>query len=190
RPSDGGMPMISLPGTGVPLCEGLTRREWLRAGGLGALGLALPDLLRQRAESAPRLARQGHFGRARSCILAFLFGAPAHQDVWDLKPDAPSEFRGPFQPIASSVPGILLGEHIPLVARQAHRFALIRSVSHPDNTHTVAMHYMLTGRRHAQPDTNPRNRPTDFPCFGAAVQYLRPGRGALPAGISLNAPAN
>jgi hypothetical protein len=88
------------------------------------------------------------------------------------------------------VPGILLGEHIPLVAQQAHRLAVVRSVSHPDNTHTVAMHYMLTGHRHLQPQTNPQNKPTDFPTFGAAVQYLRPGRGPLPAGISLNAPAN
>src|SRR5262249_42392106 len=67
---------------------------------------------------------------------------------------------------------------------------LVRSVTHPDNTHTVAMHYMLTGRRHSQPQTNPRNRPDDFPCFGAVLQYLRRGRGDLPAGISLNAPAN
>ncbi len=180
--------MIALPGRAVRLCEGPTRREWLRAGGLSALGLMLPDLLRGRAAAAPRAA--GSFGRAKACILAFLFGAPAHQDVWDLKPDAPAEMRGEFRPIASSVPGVQLGEHIPQVAGQAHRFALVRSVTHPDNIHTVAMHYMLTGRRHAEPTTNPRNKPSDFPTFGAVVQYLRPGRGPLPAGVSLNAPAN
>jgi hypothetical protein len=175
----------------VRLCGGVTRREWLRIGGLGAAGLLLSDLLRGQA-----LARQaghsadGTFGRAKACILCFLFGAPAHQDVWDLKPDAPAEVRGEFKPIASRVPGIWLGEHIPQVARQAHRFALIRSVQHPDNIHTVAMHYMLTGRRHAQPNTNPRNQPSDFPCFGAVVQHLRPGTTGLPSGISLNAPAN
>src|SRR5262249_25742775 len=81
-------------------------------------------------------------------------------------------------------------EHIPRIARTAHRFALLRSVAHPDNTHTVAMHYMLTGRRHAQPNTNPRNRPDDFPCFGAIARYLQGNRAGLPAGISLNAPAN
>jgi hypothetical protein len=167
---------------------GMTRRQWLRVGGLGMAGLMLPDLLRARDVARPSLDRS--FGRAKSCILCFLFGAPAHQDIWDLKPDAPVEFRGEFKPIASSVPGIRLGEHIPLLARTAHRYALVRSVQHPDNTHTVAMHYMLTGRRHAQPSTNPRNQPGDFPCFGAAVQYLRPGRGVLPAAISLNAPAN
>src|SRR5712692_4023559 len=182
--------MISLPGSGVSLCEGMTRREWLRAGGLGALGLTLPDLLRQRAEAVPPLARQGPFARARSCILVFLFGAPAHQDIWDLKPDAPREVRGEFRPIASNAPGILLGEHIPRIARQAHHLAIVRSVSHPDDTHTVAMHYMLTGYRHAEPNSNPQNKPTDFPTFGAVMQYFRPSRGPLPSGISLNSPAN
>jgi hypothetical protein len=182
--------MIALSGTGVRLCEGMTRRAWLRAGALGPLGLALPDLLAGRAR-ANRLPPSGlpFFGRARACIVAFLFGAPAHQDVWDLKPEAPVEVRGEFRPIATGVPGIRLGEHIPQVARQAHRFALVRSVTHPDNTHTVAMHYMLTGRRHAAPATNPQNKPTDFPTFGAVVNHLRPG-GSLPPAVSLNAPAN
>jgi hypothetical protein len=130
------------------------------------------------------------FGRARSCILCFLFGAPAHQDVWDLKPEAPSDVRGEFSPIASSVPGIWLGEHVPRIAQAAHRLHIVRSVQHPDNTHTVAMHYMLTGHRHAQPDTNPQNQVTDFPTFGAVLQYLRQGRGSMPSGISLNSPAN
>jgi hypothetical protein len=179
--------VFSIGDQAVRLCEGMTRRRWLCVGGLGAAGLLLPDLLRGRARARPA---SGTFGRARSCILCFLFGAPAHQDIWDLKPDAPAEIRGEFKPIASRVPGIRLGEHIPLVARQAHRFALLRAVQHPDNTHTVAMHYMLTGRRHAQPNTNPRNQPGDFPCFGAVVQHLRPPRSGLPSGISLNAPAN
>jgi hypothetical protein len=183
--------MFSFGHHDVPLCEGLTRRQWLRVGGLSAAGLCLPALLRGRvAASAVRPVGQAGFGRARSCILCFLFGAPAHQDIWDLKPDAPVDVRGEFRPMASKVPGILLGEHIPRVAQTAQRLALIRSVQHQDNTHTVAMHHMLTGRRHAQPNTNPRNQPTDFPCFGAVVQYLRSSTAALPAGVSLNAPAN
>lgn len=176
--------MLSIGRGPVQLCEGLTRRQWLRVGALGVGGLTLPELLQAR-EAGKRT-----FGRAKSCILCFLFGAPAHQDIWDLKPEAPAQYRGEFKPIASSVPGLFLGEHIPRVAQTAHRFALLRSVAHPDNTHTVAMHYMLTGRRHARPNTNPRNQPDDFPCFGAVFQYLRPGAGGLPSGISLNAPAN
>jgi hypothetical protein len=184
--------MISLPGGDMTLCEGITRREWLRAGGIPALGLMLPDLLslHARAATSSQPRRGPGFGQAKSCIVVFLFGAPAHQDIWDLKPEAPSAVRGEFKPIATRVPGIYLGEHIPRIAQEAHRLAIIRSVSHPDNTHTVAMHYMLTGYRHAEPNTNPRNKPTDFPTFGAVLRYLRPGPGALPSGISLNAPAN
>src|SRR5579859_5615198 len=156
--------MFSLGNANVRSCEGITRREWLRAGGLSALGLTLPELLRARAQAGPD---RGSFGRAKACIVVFLFGAPAHQDIWDLKPAAPSDVRGEFRPIATTVPGIQLGEHVPRIAGLAHRLALVRSVSHPDNTHTVAMHYMLTGVRHARPNTNPRNQPDDFPCYGA-----------------------
>lgn len=162
-----------------------TRRDFLTVGSLGPLGFALPQLL--AAESTPD--REG-FGRAKSCIVLFLFGAPAHQDLWDLKPDAPAEVRGEFKPIATRTPGILVGEHLPHTAKITDRLALIRSVSHPDNTHTVAMHAMLTGHRHIRPGSNPQNEPTDFPTFGAVMQRLRPNRGALPAGVSLNAPAN
>lgn len=171
--------MVSLP----------DRRECLRAGGLAFTGLALPELLRGQAQ-ATTANRDSSFGRAKSCIVVFLFGAPAHQDIWDLKPNAPSQYRGEFDPIASSVPGTLVGEHIPRLSRQAHRYAILRSVTHLDNTHTVAMHWMLTGHRHAQPNTNPRNQPGDFPTFGAVLNYLRRQPGQLPAGISLNSPAN
>lgn len=180
--------MLRIADTHVRLCEGVTRREWLCVGGLSSFGLLLPQLLAARAEAAG--TRPHTFGRAKSCILCFLFGAPAHQDIWDLKPEAPSDVRGEFRPIPSSVPGIWLGEHIPQVAAAADRLTIVRSVTHPDNTHTIAMHYMLTGVRHLRPDTNPRNQATDFPCFGAVLQYLRSRQGALPAGISLNAPAN
>lgn len=212
-PTAGGN-VLAIPGGPIRVCEGLSRREWLRIGGLGALGLSLADLPASRALSAaaPRAKLAGQpasdssFGRAKSCILLFMFGAPAHQDTWDLKPEAPREMRGEFQPIASNIPGIHVGEHLPRLAGMMDRLALIRSVTHPDNTHTVAMHYMLTGVRHLRPATNPRNAADDFPCFGAVVNHaatLREARGgsgrsaiapeaplALPAAVSLNAPAN
>jgi hypothetical protein len=175
--------MFSIGDGHVRSCDGLTRREWLRVGALGP-ALTLTDLVRGRQPPG------GSFGRAKSCILCFLFGAPAHQDVWDLKPDAPREVRGEFRPIHTTVTGMHVGEHIPRVAAAARHYAILRSVAHADNTHTVAMHHMLSGRRHARPNTNPRNAPDDFPCFGAVVRHLRAGRGALPAGISLNSPAN
>src|SRR5207247_2626969 len=99
--------MISLSGSPVRCCEGVTRREWLSIGGLSALGLSLPELFRARvaqgAFSSGALAPC--FGRAKSCIVMFLFGAPAHQDTWDMKPEAPGEVRGEFRPISTTVPG-------------------------------------------------------------------------------------
>jgi hypothetical protein len=169
----------------------VTRREWLRVGGLSSVGLMLPQLLAGRSRAAEQPAAGGpNFGRAKSCIVCFLFGAPAHQDIWDLKPDAPDDVRGPFLPIATSAPGTYFSEHIPRTAKLADRFALVRSVTHPDSTHTVAMHYMLTGQRHRRPATNPTNLPDDFPCYGAAINRLRPSTTPLPSGISLNAPGN
>lgn len=179
--------MFSFGTSPTRLCEGVTRREWLRVGGLSSVGLMLPDLL--RAERAAK-GQGGSFGRAKSVIFCFMFGAPAHQDIWDLKPAAPPEVRGPFSPISTCVPGTQFGEHIPRTAQMADRFALIRSVTHPDATHTVAMHYMQTGVRHRRPNTNPTNLPDDFPCFGATMNLLNREPSALPAGISLNAPGN
>jgi len=173
---------------------------------LGTMGLNLPLLAAGRARAGAAnhaLQASPSFGRAKSCIVLFLFGAPAHQDLWDLKPEAPVEARGEFRPIPSSVPDLFVGEHLPALAQRAHRYALIRSVTHPDNTHTVAMHYMLSGVRHVRPATNPQNAPDDFPCYGAVMNYAvaRGGRisrrrdvrqidAGLPAAISLNAPAN
>ncbi|MEO2035707.1 MAG: DUF1501 domain-containing protein [Planctomycetaceae bacterium] len=179
--------MISFENISAPATQGIARREWLRVGGLSSVGLTLPVLLRaERSKSGSG----GSFGRARSCILCFMFGGPAHQDIWDLKPEAPLEVRGPFNPISTNVPGTHFGEHIPKTARMADRFALIRSVTHPDSTHTVAMHYMQTGVRHRRPDTNPTNLADDFPCFGATMNSLNRNASLLPAGISLNAPGN
>lgn len=196
--------MLIIPGHPGRCCEGATRREWLRVGGLGAVGLNLPLLAAGRSLAEGNegaLSRPRSFGRAKSCIVLFLFGAPAHQDLWDLKPAAPREVRGEFRPIASSVPDLFVGEHIPELAQRAHRYALIRSVTHPDNTHTVAMHYMLSGVRHSRPATNPQNAPDDFPCFGAVANYAAANRlrslgsaaaspTGLPASVSLNSPAN
>ncbi|MBC7854289.1 MAG: DUF1501 domain-containing protein, partial [Pirellulaceae bacterium] len=175
--------MFALGTTSTKLCEGTTRREWLRVGGLSSVGLMLPQLLaaRARGDEQPK-ETGGSFGRAKSCIVCFLFGAPAHQDIWDLKPEASDDIRGEFEPISTSVPGTFFGEHIPRTAKLAHKFALIRSMTHPDATHTVAMHYMLTGQRHRRPATNPTNLPDDFPCFGAAMNKVRPSKSPLPSG--------
>src|SRR5262245_58786441 len=97
------------------------RREILRAGAVGLLGLSLPQLLRARA-AAPSA------GKAKACIFLFMWGGPAQQDTWDPKPDAPAEFRGEFKPIATAVPGVRVCEYLPRLARLADRLALVRSM--------------------------------------------------------------
>ncbi len=179
--------MLCLRGNRVRTCEGVTRRDWLRVGSVA--GLSLPGLWAAKAH-ATDAQRGPAFGRAKSAIVCFLFGAPPHQDLWDLKPLAPADVRGEYKPIETRCPGMSISEVLPKTAAITDRLALVRSVHHPDNTHTVAMHYMLTGRRHLRPETNPQNEPTDFPTFGAVMQYLRRGTARLPSGVSLNSPAN
>src|SRR5262249_43634720 len=108
---------------GVQFCDGLTRRDFLRVGALsaGAVGLTLADALR-----AGQAGKDGEV----NCILLFLVGAPSHLDTWDLKPNAPDNIRGPFRPIKTNVSGIEIGEHFPLMAKMADRYALVRSVHH------------------------------------------------------------
>src|SRR5690348_12714727 len=129
RASQGASAMLSLTcRPGVCHCDGLTRRELLRAGAVGFGGLTLPGLL--RLEHAAAAA--GRKARARSVVLLFLSGGPSQLDMWDLKPDAPEEIRGTFRPIATNVPGVRISEHLPRLARLADKYAIIRSMSHDD----------------------------------------------------------
>lgn len=181
--------MFVLPSRLPPNCEHLSRRDWLQLGSLAAVAAGTRTTRGDETDRGPG------FGRAKRCIVLFLFGGPAHQDTFDLKPDAPREVRGEFLPIDTNLPDITISEHLPLLSQRIDQFAQIRSVTHPDNTHTVAMHYMLTGVRHKRPATNPQNAGDDFPCFGAVMNYLAAHRRSgdafqLPGGISLNSPAN
>jgi hypothetical protein len=123
----------------------LHRRDVLRLGSLGLLGLSLPELLAGRAGAAGDGATASGFGRAKSCILLFMWGGPAHQDTWDLKPGAPAEIRGEFKPIATRTPGIQICEHFPRLSTRTDRLAIVRSVTHGDVNHLSATHYLLTG---------------------------------------------
>ncbi len=102
--------MLSIRGGGVRLCDGISRREVLRIGGLGFTGLLWSDWLRSRALASGRTRKEknsaGGFGKAKSCIMVFNYGGPSHLETWDPKPDAPQEIRGEFHPIATSVPGL------------------------------------------------------------------------------------
>src|SRR5262245_21653586 len=118
--------MISLFQSGsTRLCDSWSRREVLHAGALGALGISLPGLFRADAAGAATLKR-----RAKSVILIYNCGAPSHLDLWDMKPNAPAEVRGEFKPIKTNVPGIEISELLPALAKQADKYAIVRSVHH------------------------------------------------------------
>jgi hypothetical protein len=159
----------------------LSRRKWLlRAGSLAGAGLSLPELFRREARGDVRAAK------AKSCIVFFLEGGPAHQDLWDMKPQAPAEVRGEFKPIATSVPGVQVCEHLPLFARQMHHVALVRSVHHAIFDHNAGAYYALTGK---VPQSGSRlivrDEPDNFPPFGSVVARLSPTDRRLPSFVHL-----
>jgi len=162
---------------------GCDRRAVLRAGSLGLLGLSLPGLLRGRAASAGAAAvgADASFGRAKNCILLFMWGGPAQQETWDLKPDAPAEIRGEFQPIATRVPGIEISEHFPQLAQRTDKLAIVRSMTHTNVDHTTATSFLLTG----QPSPADGQLRSDWPHIGAVLSRLGRGRGPLPPFVSL-----
>jgi hypothetical protein len=168
----------------------LSRREALQVGSLGALGLSLPLLLRGREAAAigpaAAAASGAGFGRARSAILIFQWGGPSQLDTWDLKPEAPSNVRGEFRPIPTTVPGTQVSEHLPRLARLAHRYAIVRSVSHNDPAHLSSAHHLLTGHLAPKPFSD-ADGPSqdDFPHMGSVLARLRPSPGKLPAFVTM-----
>jgi len=152
----------------------LTRRGLLQAGG-GYLGLNLGGLLHARAAAAPAATPRP----IRACVLVFLYGGPSHLDTFDLKPNAPAEVRGEFRPIATSVPGLRVCEHLPRMARVMGKVAQVRSVSHAARLHDSASIHALTGRPLDGPDRELfAPQPQTYPSYGSAVAYLTRGRGA------------
>lgn len=151
------------------------RREILRAGSLGLCGLSLQQMLSAQQPLASRRP-------AKACIVLFMWGGPAQQDTWDPKPDAPADYRGEFQPISSSVPGIQICEHLPLLAKRMDDLAVIRSMTHDSVDHTHATHYLLTGR-----DVERRGQPLhkDWPGYGAIMAHENRGQGPLPRFVSM-----
>ncbi|HXT58153.1 MAG TPA: DUF1501 domain-containing protein, partial [Pirellulales bacterium] len=152
-------------------CDGVRRRDFLRAGMLGAAGLNLAGYL--------RLARAGEVanGRAKSAIFINLAGGPTHMDTFDLKPDSPSEVRGEFNPIDTNASGVRICEHLPKLAAQADKFALLRGVSHTLAAHELGSQYLNTG-----------NRPLpslQFPGYGSVVSKELPCPSDLPGFVAI-----
>jgi len=172
--------MIHVLGGGSRLCDGVTRRELMRVGGLSLFGgLALTRLLEARDSAA---ASKRRHGTARSVILFNLLGGPSHQDMFDMKPDAPPEIRGEFRPIQSSVAGLQVCEHLPKAARLMHKACLIRSVTHNYNAHNpLAMMTGFAGGENAQITANG----SDPPDIGAVCQYLGRGPRDVPGAVCL-----
>lgn len=174
--------MLSLSGRPSRLCSGVSRREFLRVGGLAVGGLSLPQLLAHSRDSRPALATT----KAKSCLLIFMDGGPSHLEMWDLKPDAPIEVRGEFKPIKSSVPGMTVGELLPLTSREMHHFAQVRSVQHGVNDHNAGSFYMLTGKHPANGSKLIQtDSATTFPPVGAVAAKLHPAEKALPSYVLL-----
>lgn len=155
---------------------GIVRREFLQVGFSAFLGLGVS---RWGLGSEPRI------GRARSVILVFLTGGPSHIDTFDPKPDAPDEIRGEYAAIATRAPGLTFTEHLPMLAERADRLAVVRSLSHEHANHLNGTHQVLTG--HPQPGAffDKIASRDDHPCYGSALQYLRPPADGVPAGVML-----
>ena len=164
---------------------GLNRRELLHIGGLSLLGLNSWELARLRALAGDSADSPSQRHRINSCVFVFLFGGPSHIDLWDMKPEAPVEVRGEFNPIATSVPGIQLCEHLPKLARQMDQFTLLRSMTHHMPVHGPACSEMYTGREYFGPPTTDQARPEDWPSVSSLVTRYGKSAGRLPPSVVL-----
>ena len=170
--------MLTVLGRSATLCDGMTRRELMRVGGLSLFsGVSLPRLL-QASEAKPARGP----GRAKSVILFNLLGGPSQMDMFDLKPNAPIEVRGEFQSIETSVPGLQICEHLPNTAKLMHKTSLIRTVTHGYNAHNpLPIMTGFTGGNFGQL----RAEPTDPPDVGAICQYLGMSPRGMPRAVCL-----
>ncbi len=157
-----------------------TRREILRAGALGALGLSLADLLRLEARGA-----NVNPNPVKSVLFVDHYGAPSHIDMWDMKPQAPEEIRGEFAPIQTPVPGYVVSEHMPRMAKLVDRMTVVRSFGHNIGNHNPATYLTLTGRTSTADIVQVGAGPDDWPNPGAVVAKLQPGDGHLPESVIL-----
>src|ERR1700722_9513868 len=151
--------------------QGLHRRGFLRIGALGLGGLTLADLLRQEARGEPPR-------RPKSIIYVVLSGGPSHIDMYDLKPDAPDEYRGPFKPIATRLTGVRICEHMPLQAAMMDQLALLRGIRSVENDHFLSEVYSGLPRGAGK-----------RPAFGSVVSKLAPSTSSLPTYVSLDRPS-
>ncbi len=162
----------------------LNRRSFVQVGFSGLVGMGLPGLLAGRAAASPG----AQTGRAKSVIVILLSGGLGQHDSFDMKPEAPDAIRGEFKPISTSVPGIHMCEHLPGLASRADKLAIVRSMSHPEGNHLLAVHRVLTGQV-----SNPRGASDldrvasrdDWPCYGAVLDQVKHRSDGVPSGVAL-----
>ena len=177
--------MLSINGPAPRLCDGTTRREALKIGGLGMTGLTLPSLVELSTAHAKPAADKGSshsssFGKAKNCIILFLSGGASHHDTFDPKPNEPAEVRGEFDQIQTSVPGLVIGEHLPRTAKWMDRVALIRSMTHESSGHAGGGYYMFTGYKYPRGEgaANFMGR-DEAPHMGSVLSKISPGPGPM-----------
>ena len=160
-------PMLRLSTTGKIFCDGISRRDWLRLGSLSPLALSLPRLLSQHSSAAEATVRHpSSFGKAKRCVILWMGGGPAQQDTFDLKPEAPREIAGPWQPIATSVPGFEICEAFPRLATMADKFTVIRSLVGNQNDHDAIQVFNGHDPRKPKPSGG-------WPQFGTMVSKVQ-----------------
>ncbi|MEO6808998.1 MAG: DUF1501 domain-containing protein, partial [Isosphaeraceae bacterium] len=162
----------------------MSRRAFVQVGYSGLLGMSLPGLLTARAAGGVGATP----GRAKSVIVILLSGGLGQHDSFDMKPEAPEAIRGEFKPIDTAVPGIRMCEHLPLLAAQAKRLAIVRSMSHPEGNHLLAVHRVLTGQVSTPRGASDLDRVAsrdDFPCYAAGLDFVRRRQDGVPNGVSL-----
>ena len=167
-------------------CDGVSRRHALRIGGTGLLGgLTLPSLTSLPSQAASILP-----AKVKACIFIMLEGGPSHIDMWDLKPNAPREIRGPFHPISTIVPGLQIGNILPRCAKITDKFTIMRSHSHRDTAHQTGRHRVLTGYPPSFADGQAKGMPFNelYPSIGSILSHeLGPG-GAVPPYVEMPNP--
>lgn len=165
----------------------LDRRGLLRAAAVGVVGATLPKGI--AATGGALTDKPVGFGKAKSVLIVLLSGGPSQLDTLDPKPDAPAEVRGEFSPISTTIPGVQVCEHLPKLAEQTDRWAIVRTLAHREHNHLLATHVALTGRPTPIPrggsDLDRVESRNDFPNYASALDYVRPRRDGMPSGVSL-----
>jgi hypothetical protein len=174
--------MARFASKGLQSLTPISRRTALRVGGMGLLGLTLPKLL--RAADANKTAAAPLRPRAKSVIFLFQWGGPSHVDMFDMKPNAPDDYRGPLKPIASSCDGIQVCEQLPETAKRMHHVSLIRTLTHNMKNHNSAGYYALSGQAPPSDDQRLRDSLDLFPAFGSVVDKLAPNTNGMPTFVS------